>query len=84
MNASRWCYNQSINILKSDRVGKYDLRKLVMSDAPQWVNDCPYNPRGAAVFQAFEAHKAAKKSGGSAKFRSRFDRPTHPCEQENP
>ena len=73
MSASRWCYNQAINILKSSRVGKYDLRKLVMSEAPQWVNDCPYNPRGAAVFQAFEAHKAARKSGGSAKFRSRFD-----------
>lgn len=73
MSASRWCYNQAISILKSDRIGKYDLRKLVMAEAPQWVNDCPYNPRGAAVFQAFEAHKAAKKSGGSAKFRSRFD-----------
>jgi putative transposase len=73
MNASRWCYNQSINILKSDRIGKYDLRKLVMAEAPQWVSDCPYNPRGAAVFQAFDAHKAARKSDGSAKFRSRFD-----------
>lgn len=44
-----------------------------MDSAPQWVSDQPYNPRQMAVFQAFEAHKAAKKTNGSAKFRSRFD-----------
>lgn len=71
--ASRWCYNQAINHLKTNQIGKYDLRKLVMSEAPEWVDDCPYNPRQAAVFQAFDAHKAAKKSGGFAKYRSRFD-----------
>lgn len=71
--ASRWCYNQAISILKNERIGKYDLRKKIMDSAPQWVNEQPYNPRQMAVFQAFEAHKAAKKKGGSAKFRSRFD-----------
>ena len=44
-----------------------------MSQAPEWVDDCPYNPRQAAVFQAFDAHKSARKSGGFAKYRSRFD-----------
>lgn len=44
-----------------------------MDSAPEWVSAQPYNPRQMAVFQAVEAHKAAKKSGGSAKFRSRFD-----------
>ncbi|WP_293342771.1 transposase [Microcoleus sp. CAWBG58] len=71
--ASRWCYNQAVAILKTERIGKYDLRKKVMDLAPDWVSQQPYNPRQMAVFQAVEAHKAAKKSGGSAKFRSRFD-----------
>ncbi len=71
--ASRWCYNQAIAILKSEKIGKYDLRKKIMDLAPNWVSEQPYNPRQMAVFQAFEAHKAAKKSGGEAKFRSRFD-----------
>ncbi len=44
-----------------------------MDLAPAWVSEQPYNPRQMAVFQAFEAHKAAKKSKGMAKFRSRFD-----------
>ena len=68
--ASRWCYNQAIAILKTKKVGKYDLRKQIMDAAPDWVKQQPYNPRQLAVFQAFEAHKAAKKSGGSAKFRT--------------
>lgn len=41
-----------------------------MGLAPEWVSQAPYNPRQLAVFQAYEAHKAAKKSGGNAKFRS--------------
>ena len=41
-----------------------------MDDVPDWVNNTPCNPRQLAVFQAFEAHKAAIKSGGTAKFRS--------------
>lgn len=41
-----------------------------MDSAPEWVNNCPYNPRQLAIFQATEAHKAAKKVGGEAKFRS--------------
>jgi putative transposase len=41
-----------------------------MNDVPEWVNNTPYNPRQMAVFQAFEAHKAASRAGGSAKFRS--------------
>ena len=44
-----------------------------MDSVPIWVSEQPYNPRQMAVFQAFEAHKAAKKSKGIAKFRSRFD-----------
>lgn len=71
--ASRWCYNQAIAILKTEKIGKYDLRKKIMDSTPIWVSEQPYNPRQMAVFQAFEAHKAAKKSKGIAKFRSRFD-----------
>ncbi|MEQ9484891.1 MAG: zinc ribbon domain-containing protein [Coleofasciculus sp. F4-SAH-05] len=41
-----------------------------MDMAPSWVSQTPYNPRQLAVFQAFEAHKAARKSGGDAQFRS--------------
>ena len=71
--ASRWCYNQAIAILKNEKIGKYDLRKRIMGSAPDWVSEQPYNPRQMAVFQAFEAHNAARKVGGIAKFRSRFD-----------
>ena len=68
--SARWCFNRAIALLKTDKIGKYDLRKMVMNDVPDWVNNTPYNPRQLAVFQAFDAHKAAKKSGGAAKFRS--------------
>ncbi len=71
--ASRWCYNQAIYTLKTEKIGKYDLRKKIMDSAPSWVSEQPYNPRQMAVFQAFEAHKAAIKSKGTAQFRSRFD-----------
>ncbi|NJS10872.1 MAG: transposase [Microcoleus sp. CSU_2_2] len=74
ISASRWCYNQAIAILKTQKIGKYDLRKQIMDSAPDWVKQQPYNPRQLAVFQAFEAHKAAKKSRGAAKFRTFRDR----------
>ncbi|MEK0196443.1 hypothetical protein, partial [Microcoleus anatoxicus] len=32
--ASRWCYNQAIAILKTEKIGKYDLRKRIMDLAP--------------------------------------------------
>ncbi len=70
ISASRWCYNQAIAILKNQKIGKYDLRKQIMDSAPDWVSEQPYNPRQLAIFQAFEAHKAARKSGGFAKFRT--------------
>jgi len=41
-----------------------------MNMAPSWVTKTPYSPRQLAVFQAYEAHKAARKTGGDAKFRS--------------
>ena len=44
-----------------------------MDSVPSWVSEQPYSPRQMAVFQAFEAHKSAKKFKGIAKFRSRFD-----------
>jgi putative transposase len=69
-SASRWCYNQAIAILKTERIGKYELRKRIMDTAPKWVSEQPYNPRQLAIFQALEAHKAACKSQGVAKFRS--------------
>ena len=68
--ASRWCYNQAISFLKTERIGKYELRKRIMDSAPEWVSDQPYSPRELAIFQAVEAHKAAKKAKGEAGFRS--------------
>lgn len=70
ISAARWCFNQAIAILKQEKIGKYDLRKRIMDAAPEWVSNVPYNPRQLAVFQAFKAHKAAKKSKGEVKFRS--------------
>ncbi len=74
INAARWCYNKAIAILKTTKIGKYDLRKKVMSEVPEWVGSTPYSPRESAIFQAFDAHKAAKKVGGFTKFR-RFSDP---------
>jgi len=71
--AIRWCYNQAIAILKTERIGKYELRKRIMDTAPKWVSSQPYNPRQLAIFQALEADKAAGKSQGVAKFRSGKD-----------
>ncbi|NEO12110.1 MAG: IS200/IS605 family element transposase accessory protein TnpB [Moorea sp. SIO1F2] len=73
INAARWCYNQAIATLKTTKIGKYDLRKKIMSEVPEWVSKTPYSPRESAIFQAFEAHKAAKKVDGEAKFRKFSD-----------
>jgi putative transposase len=70
ISAARWCFNQATAILKTQKIGKYDLRKMVMDIAPSWVSQTPYNPRQLAVFQAFDANKVARKSGGDAQFRS--------------
>ena len=70
ISAARWCYNQAIGILKTTRIGKYDLRSAVMTAAPEWVSKTPYNPRQLSVFQAFAAHKSAVESGGEARVRS--------------
>jgi DNA (cytosine-5)-methyltransferase 1 len=50
MSASRWCYNQSINILKSDRIGKYDLCKIVnamLQMNKKWAYYNEYDPNAA-------------------------------------
>jgi putative transposase len=72
-SASRWCYNQAIALLQTERIGKYEWRKRLRNTAPKWVSEQPYNRSQFAVFQAFEAHKAACKSQGVAKFRSGKD-----------
>ncbi|MEG4484604.1 hypothetical protein QUB04_06120 [Microcoleus sp. D2_18a_B4] len=43
-----------------------------MDSAPNWVSEQPYNPRQMAVFQAFEAHKAAKKTIMNGKIQKPF------------
>ena len=52
-------------------LAKRSCGQTVMDTSPYGVAPItPYNPRQLAVFQADEAHKAAIKSGGDAKFRS--------------
>ena len=73
ISASRWCYNQAISLLRREYISKYTLRKIVMDMAPEWVSEQPYNPRQAAVFQAYDAHKAAIKSRGRCRYRTYRD-----------
>lgn len=78
VNASRFCYNKAIAYLKDCFINQtklpsgYDLRKIVLSDLPEWVASTPYNPRGAAVL---DAHAAFKKTKNKAepKFRAWFE-----------
>ena len=77
LSASRYCYNKAMATLRDKYVAKeklpsaYDLRKMVMKDLPEWVNNSPYNLRGASVI---DAHRAFKTTDGynkkTPKFRS--------------
>ncbi len=73
--ATKYCYNQALAYLrKHGKVSKYDLRKLILNDAPDWVKECPYNPKGEAVLDAYEAFVKSRKHGTkqteAGKFRS--------------
>lgn len=50
------------------------MRKLILNDAPDWVKECPYNPKGEAVLDAYEAFVKSRKHGTkqteAGKFRS--------------
>lgn len=77
LSASRYCYNKAMAILRDAYVAKqklpsaYDLRKIVMKDLPDWVENSPYNLRGAAVIDAHRAFKTTDKDNKSKpKFRS--------------
>lgn len=73
--ATKYCYNQALAYLrKHGQVSKYDLRKLILNDAPDWVKECPYNPKDEAVLDAYEAFVKSRKHGTkqteAGKFRS--------------
>jgi len=73
--ATKYCYNQALAYLrKHGKVSKYDLRKLILKDAPDWVKECPYNPKGEAVLDAYDAFVKSRKQGTkqteAGKFRS--------------
>ncbi len=73
--ATKYCFNQAIAYLrKHGKVSKYDLRKLILNNAPDWVKECPYNPKGEAVLDAHKAFIDSLKSGTkqlcAGKFRS--------------
>lgn len=75
--ASRYCYNKAIEILRNKYQKKeklpsaYDLRSLVMTEIPEWVNSTPYNLRGAAVIDAQRAYlKTDIKNKENPTFRS--------------
>lgn len=77
LSASRYCYNKAMAILRDTYVAKeklpsaYDLRKIVMKDLPDWVENSPYNLRGASVIDAHRAFKTTDKDNKkNPKFRS--------------
>ncbi len=71
--ATKYCYNQAIAYLrKHGRVSKYELRKLILNNAPDWVKECPYNPKGEAVIDAYKAFMASRKEGTKQSEAGRF------------
>jgi putative transposase len=73
--ATKYCYNQAIAYLrKHGKVPKYDLRKRILKNAPAWVKEVPYNPKGEAVLDAYDgfiaSRKKGTKQGEAGKFRS--------------
>lgn len=63
MDTSRFFYNRAVEYLKSNRASKYDLRKLLLSEAPEWSKACPFHVKAEAIFDAW-------KATGERKFRS--------------
>lgn len=57
---------------KHGKVSKYDLRKLILNNAPDWVKEVPYNPKGEAILDAHEAFCKSLKSGTLASDAGRF------------
>jgi putative transposase len=61
LGAARWSYNQAIAYLrncwqkKEELPRKYELRKIITNLSPEWVKSTPFNPRGAAILDAFVA-----------------------------
>lgn len=71
--ATKYCYNQSIvHLRKHGKVSKYDLRKLILNHAPDWVKECPYNPKGEAVLDAYDAFVESSKHGTKQAEAGRF------------
>ena len=71
--ATKYCYNESIAYLrKNGKILKYTLRKIILGNAPQWVKECPYNPKGEAVLDAYDAFIASRKQGTPQKDAGRF------------
>jgi putative transposase len=63
LSAARWSYNKAIAYLrncwqkKEKLPRKYELRKILTNLSPEWVKSTPFNPRGAAILDAFVAFK---------------------------
>lgn len=71
--ATKYCYNEAIAYLrKHGKVSKYDLRELILKNAPDWVQGVPYNPKGEAVLDAHEAFINSLKSGTKQADAGRF------------
>lgn len=71
--ATKYCFNQAIAYLrKHEKISKYDLRKLILNNAPDWVKECPYNIKGEAVLDAHEAFISSLKSGTKQSEAGRF------------
>lgn len=73
--ATKYCYNEAIAYLrKHGKVSKYDLRKLIVRNSPDWVKECPYNPKGEAVLDAhqafFDSLCSGTKQSNAGRFRS--------------
>jgi putative transposase len=71
--ATKYCYNSALSYLrKHGKVAKYNLRKLILENAPDWVKEVPYNPKGEAVLDAYNAFVSSTKKGAKQNEAGRF------------
>ncbi|MEO1377605.1 MAG: hypothetical protein AAFW70_25675 [Cyanobacteria bacterium J06635_10] len=48
------------------------MRKVILGNSPDWVKECPYNPKGEAVLDAHKAFFDSLKSGTTQSCAGRF------------
>jgi putative transposase len=57
---------------KHGKIPKYDLRRIITNNSPDWVKEVPYSPKAHAILDAHEAFCKSLKSGTKQKDAGKF------------